>query len=135
MSNVDRAGRQFAVTEATSTGMETATARWIPASAGMTTVGGSKWVNSPVIPAQAGIQAASKATHRKGSNPMSSARSRQSGFAASISANFHARFHFLIRFSRRMACSIVPCGKPGALTCALTQLMLGKRREPGVRVL
>ena len=35
--------------------------------------------------------------------PRSSARSRHSGFSSSIRFNFHARFHFLICFSRMMA--------------------------------
>jgi len=45
----------------------------------------------------------------KGSNPNSSARSRHLGFPASINSIFHARRHFLICFSRRIARSIVEC--------------------------
>ena len=40
---------------------------------------------------------------------MSNARSSQSGLLSSISLIFQARFHFLIRFSRVIACSIVAC--------------------------
>ena len=46
----------------------------------------------------------------KGVKPNSTARSRQAGLSISISSSFHARFHFLSRFSRTIACSIVACG-------------------------
>ena len=40
---------------------------------------------------------------------VSSNRSRHSGFICWINRTFHARFHFLICVSRRMASSIVSC--------------------------
>ncbi len=43
-----------------------------------------------------------------GGNPNSSARSRHSGFAASINAIFHLRCQLLIGFSRVIAACIIP---------------------------
>src|SRR5204863_269438 len=70
---------------------------WAPAFAGMT---GRKWGHGRRQQERLGYSSFS------GSKPQSSARSRHVGLLSSISLSFHARFHFLIRFSRMIAGSI-----------------------------